>query len=243
MSGISSNLILTSKASLLNTPVEPSRYIVVEQTKELYYDTDKNERTKLRDIQILREDKERELCNPFDYDLYYVIETSSFWFYNKGWTIINDDGNSITIDDVVNLESGNPISNSAVARALNNKVDVVRGKGLSSNDLTNGLKENYDSAVQHMTTVSNPHNTTLDQVIIANNVTTHLPVFQSGFYIGSGERHVMFNFDEANNSMTLSVSDEKIDENLPVFKYGVKVGIFNISYNETDNTLSFTPEM
>ena len=32
---------------------------------------------------------------------------------------------------------------------LNNKVDKVEGKGLSTNDLTSNLKNNYDTAYNH----------------------------------------------------------------------------------------------
>lgn len=59
--------------------------------------------------------------------------------------------------------------------ALNNKVDKVTGKGLSTNDLTNLLKAAYDSAVtwittngtnllNHLSNTNNPHSTTATQV-------------------------------------------------------------------------------
>lgn len=41
---------------------------------------------------------------------------------------------------------------------LNNKVDKVNGKGLSTNDLTNTLKSNYDKAYSHSTSAHAPSN-------------------------------------------------------------------------------------
>ena len=36
-----------------------------------------------------------------------------------------------------------------IKKLLNNKVDKVEGKGLSTNDLTSNLKNNYDTAYNH----------------------------------------------------------------------------------------------
>lgn len=55
------------------------------------------------------------------------------------------------IDNTSDLDK--PIS-TAVGNALNTKVDKVTGKGLTSNDLTDNLKSNYDSAVSN----SHSHN-------------------------------------------------------------------------------------
>ena len=52
---------------------------------------------------------------------------------------------------------------------LNNKVDKVEGKGLSTNDLTSKLKSNYDIAYDHsQKTSGNPHGVTKDDVGLGN---------------------------------------------------------------------------
>lgn len=48
--------------------------------------------------------------------------------------------------------------------SINNKVDKVSGKGLSTNDLTVTLKSNYDVAYTHTSNKSNPHGVTLSQL-------------------------------------------------------------------------------
>lgn len=53
--------------------------------------------------------------------------------------------NSIKVDQELNENSSNPVSNSAVTKGLNRKVDKVDGKGLSSNDFTDDDKEKLDS--------------------------------------------------------------------------------------------------
>ena len=50
------------------------------------------------------------------------------------------------------------ITTSALNSALSGKVDKVDGKGLSTNDLTNALKSNYDTAYTHSQTAHAPAN-------------------------------------------------------------------------------------
>lgn len=51
------------------------------------------------------------------------------------------------------------------ANLLNNKVDKVRGKELSTNDLTNALKQNYDSAYSHSTSTHAPTNAEKNTIV------------------------------------------------------------------------------
>lgn len=59
---------------------------------------------------------------------------------------------AMQVDRALNTDSSNPISNSTVANALNNKVNIEQGKGLSSNDFTDDLVQklktlfNYDDS-------------------------------------------------------------------------------------------------
>lgn len=63
-----------------------------------------------------------------------------------------------------------------VTAALSTKVDTVSGKNLSTNDLTNTLKSNYDAAYTHSSNTSNPHAVTKSQVGL-NNVPNVRPVY------------------------------------------------------------------
>ena len=48
---------------------------------------------------------------------------------------------------------------------LNSKVDKVSGKELSTNDLTNALKQNYDSAYSHSTSTHAPANAEKNTIV------------------------------------------------------------------------------
>jgi hypothetical protein len=72
---------------------------------------------------------------------------------------INDSGTATT----------DLLSASKINTELGKKVDKVAGKELSSNDLTNDLKSNYDNAYTHSTlTTGNPHSVTKTDVGLNN---------------------------------------------------------------------------
>ena len=50
-----------------------------------------------------------------------------------------------TVDDALSTTSANAVKNSVITAALNNKVDKVAGKNLSTNDFTTALKDKLDS--------------------------------------------------------------------------------------------------
>lgn len=51
---------------------------------------------------------------------------------------------NITVDSALDSTSTNPVQNKVINTALGNKVDVVSGKGLSTNDFTDALKTKLD---------------------------------------------------------------------------------------------------
>lgn len=66
-----------------------------------------------------------------------------------------------TLDTLKKLSTAlgdNPNFATSVANQLGNKVDKVKGKGLSTNDLTTNLKNNYDAAYTHSTSAHAPSN-------------------------------------------------------------------------------------
>lgn len=50
-----------------------------------------------------------------------------------------------TVDDTLSTTSANAVKNSVITAALNNKIDKVTGKDLSTNDFTTALKDKLDS--------------------------------------------------------------------------------------------------
>ena len=93
-------------------------------------------------------------------------------YYSSGWYLWNgtdwvSDKNAIANQFETNINS------------LNTKVDIVSGKGLSTNDLTNSLKTTYDAnttwrttngdnLINHLGDTSNPHSVTKAQVGLDN---------------------------------------------------------------------------
>ena len=69
---------------------------------------------------------------------------------------------SVVVDSALSTTSTNAIQNKVVTNALNNKVDKVEGKGLSTNDLTDTLKANCDLAYRNSHTHNNK--TILDNI-------------------------------------------------------------------------------
>lgn len=74
----------------------------------------------------------------------------------------------VTVDSALSADSTNPVQNKIIKAALDGKVGVITGKGLSTNDLTNNLKENYDKAYTHSTTTHAPANAEPNQNAFSN---------------------------------------------------------------------------
>jgi len=75
---------------------------------------------------------------------------------------ISVDKTELALDQVDNTSDANKPISTATATALGDKVDKVAGKGLSTNDLTDILKGNYDTAYTNTHTHSNK--TVLDAI-------------------------------------------------------------------------------
>lgn len=84
------------------------------------------------------------------------VKGSAETTYRTGQVSISKD--NIGLGKVDNTsDAAKPVS-TAMQTALNGKVDKVTGKGLSTNDLTNTLKSNYDAAYMHSTSAHAPSN-------------------------------------------------------------------------------------
>ena len=69
-------------------------------------------------------------------DLYFLTENEEAMFDGLN----NGSGSSIIVDDVISSTSTNPVQNKIIKAALDNKVDKVTGKGLSTEDYTTAEK-------------------------------------------------------------------------------------------------------
>ena len=84
-----------------------------------------------------------------------------------------------TVEEVLML------ADEAITAIKSGKVDKVSGKGLSTNDLTNTLKSNYDAAYAHVSRTDNPHSVTKSQVDLGN-VTNDAQVKRTEMGVASG---------------------------------------------------------
>lgn len=92
---------------------------------------------------------------------------------------------------------------------LNSKVDKVSGKELSTNDLTNALKQNYDSAYSHSTSTHAPANTEKNTIVtIKQNGENLTPddnrIVDLGTVLTGGEQTSTSSADGGSNVYTFS---------------------------------------
>lgn len=80
----------------------------------------------------------------------------------------------INVDSTLDSSSKNPVQNKAIYDALNNKVDKVNGKGLSTNDYTNTEKDKLNSIKTVATT--GDYNDLINKPVIQNIDLSNLDV-------------------------------------------------------------------
>ena len=86
-----------------------------------------------------------------------------------------------TLNELAQALGNDPNFATTVANQIGTKVDKVTGKGLSTNDLTNTLKENYDTSYTHSQSAHAPSNAQKNSDItkaeieakLTGNITTH----------------------------------------------------------------------
>lgn len=83
-------------------------------------------------------------------------------------TEITEDGTINTYKEVIDWIATHGAEFAELVGEVDNKVDKVAGKGLSTNDITDELKANYDAAYTHSTVVTgNPHGVTASDLGLA----------------------------------------------------------------------------
>ena len=99
---------------------------------------------------------------------------------------IETGANKTIIDSALSSTSTNPVQNkiintkfNSIQTDINNKVDAVDGKGLSTNDLTAALKSNYDAAYTHSQQAHAPSNAEKNVIVGIQKNGTDLTVNSS----------------------------------------------------------------
>jgi len=109
------NALITNKAYLTNgtvLPITADRYIVVQPTRELYYDDGTN-RFKIRDIMIVADETAKNNAPVMDSDWVYVKSNKTLYFRNgSNFESIN------AVSTVITQNDANAISGGAVYSAL-----------------------------------------------------------------------------------------------------------------------------
>lgn len=87
-----------------------------------------------------------------------TISNKIEYYYKNGQLYKVGGGNDaveVTVDDALSSSSENPVQNKVITAALNDKVDAVTGKGLSTNDFTSAYKDAVDANTTARHTHSN----------------------------------------------------------------------------------------
>jgi hypothetical protein len=82
----------------------------------------------------------------------FEITTDGGKLHDKDIATLDDIPTALPASNVTDIYSAtgtNPVNGKAVASAISTKVDKISGKNLSTNDLTDTLKNNYDAAYTH----------------------------------------------------------------------------------------------
>lgn len=89
--------------------------------------------------------------------------------------VLSATGTDVAIDNALSASSTNPVQNKVVKAALDNKVDAVNGKGLSTNDYTTTEKNKLSGIAENANNYSLPtaSSSTLGGVKTTSNVTSN----------------------------------------------------------------------
>ena len=81
-----------------------------------------------------------------------------------------DEDDTIIIDSELSLESENAVQNKIITAALNDKVDKVDGKGLSTNDYTDSEKLKLYKNIENLENLTTEVNTIKESVIYGESI-------------------------------------------------------------------------
>lgn len=105
----------------------------------------------------------------------FEITATGGKLHNKDIATLDDIPTELPASNVTDIYSATgtePVNGKAVASAISTKVDKISGKSLSTNDLTNTLKNNYDAAYTHSQSAHAPSSAQANviETIKVNNI-------------------------------------------------------------------------
>lgn len=119
----------------------------------------------------------------------------------------------VTVDSALSDNSTNPVQNKIIKAALDLKVGVLPGKGLSTNDLTDDLKANYDAAYTHSTSAHAPSNAEKNQNAFSNitvgSTTIAADTTTDTLTLAAGS-NISITTDATADKITINAVDEKV---------------------------------
>lgn len=166
-------------------------------------------------------------------------EKATSFIPKKGELILYTDLNKIKIGDGVTKVNALPfltvpnktsdltndsgyVTNTSVDTKLNDKVDKVAGKTLSTNDLTNTLKSNYDAAYTHSKSAHAPSNAERNTIVgIQKN--------GSDVSINSSTRKVNITVPTKTSELT---NDSGFLTSVPVTSVNNKTGVIKLTASD-----------
>ena len=132
---------------------------------------------------------------------------------------IETGANKTIIDSALSSTSTNPVQNkiintkfNSIQTDINNKVDVVDGKGLSTNDLTATLKSNYDAAYTHSQQAHAPSNAEKNVIVGIQKNGTDLTVNSSTRKVNITVPTKTSELTNDSNFATTTALDAKVDK-------------------------------
>lgn len=144
-----------------------------------------------------------------------------------------------TLKEISDWINGHEDSAAAMNTAIQNKVDKVQGKGLSTNDLTNELKTKYDENIENLNnSIRSVYSITKN---LCNVQEGYILVNSSkqlitGMYLDSGDYVLSFNSDSSDGTYTIetvnddmsNTGDMTIDDGTANIKSGKNTKTFHI---------------
>ena len=132
---------------------------------------------------------------------------------------IETGANKTIIDSALSSTSTNPVQNKiintkfdSIQANINSKVDSVDGKGLSTNDLTDTLKSNYDAAYTHSNQAHAPSNAEKNVIVGIQKNGTDLTVNSSARKVNITVPTKISELTNDSNFATTTALDSKVDK-------------------------------
>lgn len=149
--------------------------------------------------------------------------------------------NLIKVDNALSITSTNPVQNKIITEALNHKVNVIDGMGLSSNDFTDTLKEKLDSIEENAeeNIIESISVNGVEQAITDKNVNLQIDISIPDEYKQAIESNTAARHTHSNKSVLDGITSSKVSRwnNVAYYESG---GSTNVNTTTEELVLSST---